>query len=88
LTAITLVQLGRKEEARNLFTASQNKMISLAKGLVCFSLGDGDKAFEWFDKSYQEGDFWLASLKVDPLWEPLKADPRFQKIVARMNFPK
>jgi len=51
------------------------------------SLGDKDKAFQWLEKAYQERNSMLAFLKVDPLFDPLRSDSRFQDLVRRMNFP-
>jgi hypothetical protein len=50
-------------------------------------LGDEDHAFEWLDKAYQERSATLYSIKADPSWDPWRADPRFQDLLRRMNFP-
>ena len=50
-------------------------------------LGDKEQAFEWLDKAYQDDSAWLVWLKVDPVMDPLRSDPRFQKLLRRMNFP-
>ncbi len=47
------------------------------------ALGDKDKAFEWFDKT---GRIW--TIKTDAMLDPIRDDPRFQKIIKRMNFPE
>lgn len=51
------------------------------------TLGDKDHAFEWLDKAYQERSPVLFAIKVDPSWDPLRSDPRFQDLLRRMNFP-
>jgi hypothetical protein len=51
-------------------------------------LGEGDKAFQCLEKAYTEGNPMLALLKVDPVFDPLRSDPRFQDHLRRMNFPK
>ena len=48
-------------------------------------LGEKDKAFEWLEQGYdtREGDYF--SLKVDPQFDSLRDDPRFQDLLRRMN---
>jgi len=50
-------------------------------------LGEKDEAFEWLEKAFEEGGAMssLVGLKVDPAWDPLRDDPRFQDLLRRMN---
>ncbi len=48
-------------------------------------LGETDLAFEWLDKAYQEHSFWLPFLNVHPHLDPLRNDPRFQSLLARVG---
>ena len=50
-------------------------------------LGEKDNAFAWLEKAFEERNFSLPALRVDPTWDNLRADPRFQDLVRRMNFP-
>ncbi|MBI1765771.1 MAG: protein kinase [Acidobacteria bacterium] len=50
------------------------------------ALGDKDKAFEWLDKAYEHRDWGLVLLKVYPIFDSLRADPRFAELLQRMNF--
>jgi TolB-like protein/DNA-binding winged helix-turn-helix (wHTH) protein len=50
--------------------------------------GDKDRALEWLEKAYQEGASYLVFLRLDPLYDPLRSDPRFQDLVRRMDFPE
>jgi len=50
-------------------------------------LGDKDQAFAWLEKAYKEHVGPMVTLKVDPAWDPLRSDPRFQDLLRRMNFP-
>ena len=52
------------------------------------ALGDRDRAFEWLERAYRERSFFLAHVKVEPAFDSLHSDPRFQDLVRRMNFPK
>ena len=47
-----------------------------------------DEAFYWLEKAYAERDPFLTLLAVDPDWDPIRSDPRFQKLVRLMNFPE
>jgi TolB-like protein/Flp pilus assembly protein TadD/predicted Ser/Thr protein kinase len=52
---------------------------------INYELGEKDKAFEWFEKAYQSRDLWLPQMAVDPLWDGLRADPRFLALLKRMG---
>ena len=48
-------------------------------------LGEKDKAFEWLEKGYEDRSISSADIKVDPTFDPLRSDPRFQDLLRRMN---
>ncbi len=48
-------------------------------------LGEEDQAFEWLEKAYEERQGWLIFLKSEPLFDPLRDDPRFTDLLRRMN---
>ena len=50
-------------------------------------VGEKQKAFEWLDKAYEEHDSGLVSVAVEPMFEPIRSDPRFKEIVSRMKLP-
>lgn len=49
--------------------------------LIYAGLGNRKEAFEWLKKAYNERDTQLLTLKIDPLWNDLHQDPRFQDLV-------
>lgn len=51
------------------------------------ALGDKDGAFAELEKAYQNRDWFLQRIKVDPFMDPLRGDPRFDEMVKRLNFP-
>jgi TolB-like protein/tRNA A-37 threonylcarbamoyl transferase component Bud32 len=51
-------------------------------------LGDKDHAFAWLEKAYERRDGQLLGLRAEPMWDPLRDDPRFQNLVRRMNYPE
>jgi DNA-binding winged helix-turn-helix (wHTH) protein/TolB-like protein len=50
-------------------------------------LDEKDQAFAWLDKAYEERSGWLLELKFDPVWDNLRADPRFASLLARVGLP-
>ena len=50
-------------------------------------LGYKDQAMACLEKAYEERSNMVTGLKADPLFDPLRSDPRFQDLVRRMNFP-
>ncbi|MFQ5777047.1 MAG: protein kinase [Terriglobia bacterium] len=52
------------------------------------ALGQKDQAFAWLENAYVERDSWLVFLKVEPMFDPLRGDARFQDLLRRMNFPE
>ena len=54
---------------------------------VYAGLGEKDQAFAWLEKAYGERTGRLGYLKVEPLWDPLRSDPRFADLVGRIGPP-
>jgi TolB-like protein/tetratricopeptide (TPR) repeat protein len=50
--------------------------------------GDRAQALDWLETAYRVRDPGLLQLKVDFLLDPLRGEPRFQSVLAKMNFPK
>ncbi|HEX9422260.1 MAG TPA: protein kinase [Pyrinomonadaceae bacterium] len=50
-------------------------------------LGEKDKAFAELDKAFENREFLLLYIKIDPRIDALRDDPRYQELVRRMRFP-
>ena len=56
------------------------------EGLALAALGSGDTslALDWLERGLRENSFYLVFLNVDPMFDPLRNEPRFKAILARM----
>src|SRR6516225_3659471 len=67
---------------------SKNRYVSpIYLALIYSGLGHKDEAFQWLEKAYDERSTWLVFFKVEPCWDNLRSDPRFQDLLRRMKFP-
>jgi TolB-like protein/Tfp pilus assembly protein PilF len=57
-------------------------------GSIYGALGDKDKAFAEFEKAFEDRDWDLYRIKIDPLFAPLRDDPRFKEMLKRLNLPE
>jgi len=48
-------------------------------------LNEADRALEWLDRAMEDRRGWLAYLKVEPLLDPLRGDPRFGRLMEKMR---
>jgi tetratricopeptide (TPR) repeat protein len=55
--------------------------------VVYAGLGDKDQTFAWLDKAVQDRSDFLIWLKVEPLFDPLRSDPRFPDLLRRVGLP-
>jgi TolB-like protein/cytochrome c-type biogenesis protein CcmH/NrfG len=47
--------------------------------------GEADQAFEWLDRAYSQHDGGMFLIKVDPLFNNLKTNPRYKAILKKMH---
>lgn len=52
---------------------------------LSIAIGEVDKGFEFLDKAIEDGDFWIRELKVDPLFEVVRTDPRYHQILRKLG---
>jgi serine/threonine protein kinase len=51
-------------------------------------LGDRGKTLTWLEKAFQDHDSRIVALRVEPAFENLRSDARFQSLVKRVGFPQ
>jgi DNA-binding winged helix-turn-helix (wHTH) protein/tetratricopeptide (TPR) repeat protein len=90
--AIAHARVGDEKQARALLKEVQG----LARtrhipptwfAMIYMNLGDIDRAFEWLDRAVAARDGYALQLKVSPLYDPLRSDPRFAELLQRIRLP-
>jgi TolB-like protein/DNA-binding winged helix-turn-helix (wHTH) protein/tetratricopeptide (TPR) repeat protein len=90
ILAHTFGRMGKARQARQLLAqlldGSSGRFISpYYVSLVYVGLGETDKALDWLERAYQERSGPLLELNVDPMFDPLRGDPRFAAILRKMG---
>ncbi len=91
--AYAYAMAGKRDDARKilheLIEDSKRGVVELSGiARIYAALGETDQAFGWLEKAYEDHEHWLVALKVDPMFDSLRSDPRFQALLRRMNFPE
>jgi serine/threonine protein kinase/tetratricopeptide (TPR) repeat protein len=81
---------GNIAEARRILaelTEARSKRVVSAWGIAALhaSLGDVDDAFRWLDVAVEEHASGLILLRVHPRLDPIRKDPRYQRLVRRVG---
>jgi serine/threonine-protein kinase len=53
--------------------------------MVYLGLGDNSRALDYVEKALEDRRGWLVYLNVNPMFDPLRGDPRFEAVARRMN---
>jgi len=81
---------GRHEEAQRALEKLENMSrfypIDPAVFVMAY-IGTGNKSetFTWLEKAYRQHSDLLTALKVDPMFDPLRGDPRFRNLARRIG---
>jgi TolB-like protein/DNA-binding winged helix-turn-helix (wHTH) protein/Flp pilus assembly protein TadD len=84
---------GRHDQARQVLAelheqAQHTYVRPLAFAWVFIGLGEKDQAFAWLEKAHAERDPHLTLLKADPVYDTLRADPRFTALLQKIGLPQ
>ncbi len=83
---------GRNADARRLLERAlvergEKYVSSGALANVYVALGDHDQAFEWLEQSHRDRANNVAYLAVEPLYDRIRQEPRFQALVKAAGLP-
>src|ERR1700691_4744319 len=84
---------GKRDRARQLMEAltrmAKTRHVSPQYlALIQTGLGNKSEALALLEMSYEQHEAPLALLRVDPRWDPLRGDPRFQQLLHALSLDK
>ncbi len=85
---------GQNEEARKILARlieqrNTRRVAPYAMALIYVGLRDNERAIDELDRGYRDGETnYLFVIKVDPLLDDLRGDPRFEALVQKIVAPK
>ncbi len=82
---------GRIAEARKILAdlerlAKDRYMPSPQLALIHLGLGENEQALDLLEQGLEERSFWMIYLKADPVYDCLRAHPRFIRLLERLGF--
>jgi tetratricopeptide (TPR) repeat protein len=92
IAAQVYAQAGRTDHARELLASAVlphnigNPPYQIAAAFA--ALRDRDQALVWLERAFQVHDTGLLHLAQDPRLDPLRGDPRFDALLARLHNPR
>jgi len=81
---------GKKNKAHSILAELRERsdkgyVSSMWVGTVYHGLGETDKAFEWFEKAYDERDGNLIYITIAPPFDSIRPHPRFKQLMKKMG---
>jgi len=67
--------------------AAQRYMTAWIFAVVYTGLGEHGEALSWLERAFDEHDGMVANLGIDPIFDPLRGDPRFEALLRRLALP-
>lgn len=86
--SVAFARAGRTEDARAILQELERSTDYVSAPLIAqiyANLGDADMAFQWLEKGVRDEDRGVIFLKINPLYDPIRQDPRFSGILAQLN---
>lgn len=86
--AYTHARMGDSERARTLlaqFLKLRGNEDPGGPAMIYMALGEKEQAFEWLENAYAWHSNFMSSLKVWPVYDPLRNDPRFLDLERRVH---
>jgi len=90
--AYSLAVAGQRKEARQILRRLEGRSTSAFVpaynfAVIHIALNEEEVAMRYMQQAYENRDWALLVLAVEPRLDPLRRDPRFQEISAKLKFP-
>jgi serine/threonine-protein kinase len=79
--------LARRELQRRLDDVKTHYVSADVIARLYAGMGQKTEALDWLEKAYDERTWSLFLLKVEPMYDNLRGEPRFQALVKKMRLP-
>ena len=85
-----LARAGRRTEAEGLLAELEAQrrrdyVSPVAFATLYLGLDDHERALDWTERALEERRGWLAYLRVNPLLDPLRGQPRFEAMIEKLG---
>ena len=84
---------GQRDQALGILNQLQERrdkgeyVVPIGIAWIYIGLGANNEAFLWLDKAFAEKSDLMREIKTNPIYDPLRSDPRFTDFLRRMNLP-
>jgi len=83
---------GKREQALQLVpqlerSYAQARAVAEQLSLLYAGLGDKDRAIQWLERAHDDRRWSMFLIRREGMFDSLRGDPRFQRIVDEMHFP-
>ena len=87
IAGFVYARAGRREAALEAARALQSRSYVPAEGVAVIygALGDLDTAYSWLERAIETRGLGLIFLAVEPVYEPLRSDPRYPGVIQRIG---
>jgi TolB-like protein/Flp pilus assembly protein TadD len=81
---------GQREEARQVLSdleeiAKEKYVSAYYFAIIYLGLGEHELTFQWLERAAEERSGFLAFIRVEPMFDALRSDARFTKLLAQMG---
>ena len=84
---------GRRREALQLLNelkeqAKHRHVSPFSMAIIYAGLNNRDECFQWLERAYEERSLGLTWIKVEPMLDNIRSDPRYADLLHRMGLPQ